>query len=165
MINVAGILTNSLANGPGLRYVLFVQGCSHHCKGCQNQHTWEPNKGRNMSIEDIIKDIESNPFIDGVTLSGGEPFDQAEEVFKLVKALKDKSYHVMAYTGYDYNELMGRAMCRSEEMQWPSRIIRHLDILVDGKFQENNLDLSKRYCGSKNQRILHLKNGKIVEEE
>lgn len=165
MINVAGILTNSLANGPGLRYVLFVQGCSHHCKGCQNQHTWEPNKGRDMSIEDIIKDIESNPFIDGVTLSGGEPFDQAEEIYKLVKELKAKGYNIIAYTGYKYEELIGRAILRSEEMQWPLRIIRELDILVDGEFEENNLDLSERYCGSKNQRILHLKNGKIVKEE
>lgn len=165
MIKVAGVLSNSLANGPGLRYVLFVQGCSHHCNGCQNKHTWNPDKGKDMSIEEIVKDVESNPFIDGVTISGGEPFDQSEEVFKLVKALKDKNYHVIAYTGYTYSELMGRAILRSEEMQWPSRIIKNIDILVDGKFEEDNLDVSERYCGSKNQRILHLKNGKIIKEE
>lgn len=165
MINIAGILTDSLANGPGLRYVLFVQGCSHHCPGCQNEHTWEFNKGREMSVEEILKDIENNPFINGVTISGGEPFDQSKDVFELVKALKEKNFNVMIYTGYKYEELVNRAICRSEDMQWPVRIIRQIDILVDGEFEQNNLDLSERFCGSKNQRILYLKNGKIIKEE
>lgn len=165
MINVAGILTNSLANGPGLRYVLFVQGCSHHCEGCQNEHTWEFNKGKNMSVDDIVKDIISNPFIDGVTISGGEPFDQAKELYELVSILKLHGKHVIIYTGYQYEDLRNRAILRSEEMQWPLRILRQIDILVDGKFDKDNLDLSHRFCGSKNQRILYLEHGKIVKEE
>lgn len=165
MINVAGILSNSLANGPGLRYVLFVQGCSHHCPGCQNEHTWEFGKGKDMSIQDIVDDIISNPFIDGVTISGGEPFDQSEELYKLVSVLKMHKKNVMIYTGYKYEELINRAICRSEEMQWPLRVLRQIDILVDGEFDKDNLDLSERFCGSKNQRILYLKNGKIVKEE
>ena len=84
-IKCAGEIYDSLVNGPEMRYVLFTQGCIHHCEGCQNKHTWSIDNGINISINKIIKHIKKSPFIKGITISGGEPFLQAESIYYLIK--------------------------------------------------------------------------------
>ena len=100
MINVAGIYHNDLANGPNLRTVLFVQGCPHHCKGCHNKHTWEFGAGDDLTSDHLVKLLTENPLDKGITISGGEPICQWENLYSVIQQLKDKKYHLMLYTGY-----------------------------------------------------------------
>ena len=92
MINVAGIYHNDLANGPNLRTVLFVQGCPHHCKGCHNRHTWEFSAGDDLTSDHLVKLLTENPLDKGITISGGEPICQWENLYPVIQQLKDKNY-------------------------------------------------------------------------
>jgi anaerobic ribonucleoside-triphosphate reductase activating protein len=168
MLNLAGEIKNSLTNGPGLRYVIFTQGCSHspHCKGCHNIHTWSNEPNLLISIDDMFKNIEKElPLIKGVTFSGGEPFDQAKELFEL--AIKCKSLHlnVLCYTGYTYEELQQISLLRSMEATYIRRLLESVDILIDGKFEIDNQENHGLYRGSKNQRMIYLDKGKIIKIE
>lgn len=97
-------------NGPGIRYVLFFQGCPHHCRACQNPETWDPHAGRVSDTEDIIADILSTRYLDGVTLSGGDPLWQPEAARCIAQAVREKGLNVWAYTGWTWEEILaGRA--------------------------------------------------------
>lgn len=149
-MKIAGFLSQSTVNGPGLRKVLFVQGCHHRCKGCHNKHTWDPNDGTEMTVDEIYNMItKTNSFIKKVTISGGEPFDQPQDLLELVKKLKDAKYHIMVYTGFTYEELLDSEISR--------KILKYIDILVDGPFVEELKTTSIKYVGSSNQRIIQLK--------
>lgn len=148
-IRVAGEIEESIVDGPGLRYVLFVQGCPIHCKGCQNPQTWDMDGGKLVSVRAILEKIRSNPLIKGVTFSGGEPFAQAEALLPLARVLKRSGYHVMSYSGYTFEELMKSDACRS--------LLFELDLLVDGPFIEEQKSLELLFRGSRNQRIIDLK--------
>ena len=150
-IKICGIEPESIVDGPGFRYVLFVQGCSHKCKGCHNPESWDPNAGINMSIQEILDDISRYPNIKNITISGGEPFEQVSAVNELVKILKTKNKHIMIYTGYTFEELF--ATYNPEVYD----IIRNTDILVDGKFELEKRDLTLTFKGSSNQRIIDVK--------
>ena len=159
MINVAGLLKNSLCNGPGLRYVLFVQGCPHHCEGCQNKHTWDFNNKNYYSIEDIVKDIEEEiPLIKGVTFSGGEPFEQAKELYLLGKEIKKLNLSLMCYSGYTLDEIL-----KSNDKD-KLNLLSIIDILIDGKFEKENTDNHIKYAGSNNQVMYFLNKGEIENE-
>lgn len=154
-INVAGILKNSLSNGPGMRYVLFVQGCPHHCDGCHNKHTWSFEENRLMTIDEVFNDIkEQLPLIQGVTFSGGEPFDQPYPLYVLAKRIKEElKINVMSYTGYTYDEIKGCSMFRDCDSTYKNNLLDVLDILVDGKFEKDNTKDAPKWAGSANQKI------------
>ena len=105
-INVAGIIGESIVDGPGIRLTVFCQGCPHHCPGCQNPETWEFAERTRMRPEQILSMVKQNPLIRGVTLSGGEPFAQAAEHAELAKLLRENGYEVAAYSGYTFEELL-----------------------------------------------------------
>lgn len=149
MINVAGIIKNSLSNGPGMRYVIFVQGCPHHCDGCHNEHTWDFKDNRLMTVNEILEDIKNEmPLIKGVTFSGGEPFEQAKELTVLAKRIKNElELDVMSYTGYTYEEIQNSNSISKKDL------LENIDILVDGKFELNNIEGAHIWAGSANQKV------------
>lgn len=142
-MKVAGILPFSLVNGEGIRYVVFLQGCGHHCKGCQNPETWDFEGGEEKTVEEIAADFKSKKLRDGITLSGGDPFYQQEECLKLLDLLPD--VNVWIYTGFEHEEI-----CDTE-------LARRADVLVVGRFIEE-LKCDGQMYGSSNQRIVTIEN-------
>lgn len=139
-MRIAGILPHSFVNGDGIRYVVFVQGCPHHCPECHNQDTWDFNGGKEMPIDDIVKDFKSKKFIDGITLSGGEPFAQHEACVELLKQLP--GVNVWVYTGYEYEDIQD------------TELANMADVLVVGRYIDALKCTGKPY-GSSNQRIIY----------
>lgn len=138
-MRIAGTLPCSFVNGDGARYVVFVQGCRHRCKGCQNPETWDFNGGREVSVAEIAADFRSRRLLDGITLSGGDPFYQQEACLELLSLLPD--VNVWIYTGFEYEEI-----CDTE-------LAKRADVLVVGKYIEGLRCEGKPY-GSSNQRIV-----------
>lgn len=158
MLNLAGELKNSLSNGPEMRYVLFLQGCPHHCYGCHNQHTWEFKNNRLMYVEDVYNMIINElPIISGVTFSGGEPFCQAKELYDLSLLLKKKGLNILCYTGFTIDEIK-----ESNDID-KIKLLSSLDYLIDGKFEIDNMENAPLYRGSCNQKMYKLDNGNIVK--
>lgn len=157
-LNVCGMLDNSLVNGKGMRFVLFLAGCPHHCPGCQNMNLQAYDSGEPLSVDAIFKKIEANmPIIDGVTLSGGEPFEQdATELLKMVKSV---GLSVWVYTGYTYSELQELSKTRS----YINEMLTYIDVIVDGKFEKDLTEGAPRYVGSTNQHFILLNNGDYVD--
>ena len=93
-LRIAGIVNDSIVDGPGMRLAVFTQGCHRYCPGCHNPHTWDPNGGQDISIEEILQRVDQNPLLSGVTLTGGEPFEQPEPLIELVKELKKRCLEV-----------------------------------------------------------------------
>ena len=159
-LRLAGIARESIVDGPGIRVVLFCQGCLRHCEGCHNPGTWDLEAGSLVSIDGVEDLIRTNPLCRGVTFSGGEPFLQAGELFRLSQRLK--GYELAAYTGFTLEELF------KDGTQEQKKLLSVLDVLIDGPFvlAERSLDLSFR--GSRNQRILNmpesLKAGRAILE-
>ena len=105
-IRIFGLANDSIVDGPGLRYAIFVQGCTHDCPGCHNPESHDPNGGKAVPIVDIVSYIDENQLIEGVTISGGEPFDQPKAVAELASRLKASGYNIWTYTGYLIEDLM-----------------------------------------------------------
>ena len=147
-IRIAGIVKESIVDGPGIRYAIFTQGCIHNCMGCHNPNTHDLNGGYEIDIEDLINDIDSSILLNGVTLSGGEPFLQAESILPLVQHLKKRKINILAYTGYIFEQLIKSN--NINELQ----LLTMIDILVDGKFILSQRDISLKFRGSKNQRVI-----------
>ena len=147
MLNLSGIVSDSIVDGPGIRVTVFCQGCPHHCPGCHNPETWEFGCGTPMDEEDILAIVRSNPLCRGVTFSGGEPFAQGEAFAKLAKLLKEHRYEVASYSGYTFEQLLTGTPGQKA-------LLEAIDVLIDGPFllEERSLELSFR--GSRNQRIL-----------
>ncbi len=150
LIRLAGIVSESIVDGPGLRFTIFVQGCPHHCEGCHNPETHDFSAGRLADVDRIFLKIQSDPLIKGVTFSGGEPFCQPEPLAYLAEKLKKNGYHLMSYSGYTFEELKKL----SEENQFVADLLSKLDLLVDGRFVLSQRSLELKFKGSKNQRIL-----------
>lgn len=152
IIRVCGIEPESIVDGPGFRYVLFVQGCPHRCEGCHNPESHDFNAGFDMTVGEVYKEFLENRFLNGITLSGGEPFCQPEALLELVKLIRsDSSKGVMSYTGFTYEELLAMNNPAVNEL------LDNLDILVDGKFELAQRNLTLRYRGSENQRVIDMK--------
>ncbi|KNY29976.1 anaerobic ribonucleoside-triphosphate reductase activating protein [Pseudobacteroides cellulosolvens] len=149
-IRIAGVVKESIVDGPGLRYVVFAQGCKHNCKGCHNPHTHSFEGGSIVEVDSIISEMKANPLLDGITLSGGEPFEQAECFGQLAKKAKANGYDVMTYTGYSYEDIL---KCKNERVGW-DELFENSDVIVDGKYEENKRNLMLSYRGSENQRII-----------
>lgn len=145
-MRIAGIVNDSIVDGPGLRLAIFAQGCPHHCPGCHNPESHDFAGGSDMDTEKIIARMDANPLLDGITLTGGEPFEQPDACRILADAAHARGLNVWAYSGYTFEQL-----CAVPEKR---RLLEACDVLVDGPFllEERSLDL--RFRGSKNQRVL-----------
>ena len=153
-IKVAGIVDESIVDGPGIRFVVFVQGCKHKCEGCHNSHTQDfSSGGEYMSVSSLVERIKENPLLDGVTLSGGEPFEQADVVSVLAKRLKELDYNIITYSGFTYEDIKRKG---KENSSW-SDLLENTDILIDGRFEIQKRNLRLNFRGSENQRIIDVK--------
>ena len=159
-IRIAGIVKESIVDGPGLRFVVFAQGCRHNCPGCHNPETHSFSGGSFVEIEDLIRQIKQNPLLDGITLSGGEPFEQAAGFGELAMRAQKLGYSVMTYTGYTY-EYIQKNM---ELIEGWKKLLTWTDILVDGKFDITKKSMLLNFRGSYNQRIIDVKKSIILTE-
>lgn len=157
-IRIAGIVSESIVDGPGIRLTVFTQGCPHNCPGCQNPDTHSFEGGYIESISEIKKMLQSNPMLDGLTLSGGEPFCQPEGCKELADFANWLGLNVWAYTGFIFEEIV-----QDPEKK---KLLQSIDVLVDGKFIEAQKDEDLIFRGSSNQRIIRvpmsLAEGRIV---
>ncbi|MEG1972494.1 MAG: anaerobic ribonucleoside-triphosphate reductase activating protein [Oscillospiraceae bacterium] len=147
-INICGFNKNSITDGPGLRFVVFCQGCIHHCEGCHNPQTHEFGTGTDYTVQEIYDMVKQNPIAKGVTFSGGEPFCQPTGFVALAKLLKADGYELAAYTGFTVEELM------ADKNSDRYKLLELLDILVDGKFILAQKSFDLKFKGSANQRTL-----------
>ncbi len=150
MLELSGIVSDSIVDGPGIRTAIFSQGCPHHCPGCHNPETWEFGCGTLIPVEAVVEIVQSNPLCRGVTFSGGEPFAQAAEFAELAARLKEKGYEVASYSGYTFEELL-----RGTEDQ--KLLLGSIDVLIDGRFVLSKKSLEVPFRGSTNQRILDVR--------
>lgn len=149
---------DSIVDGPGIRMVLWTQGCEHHCPGCHNPKTHDRNGGTLYDVKECIDQIMEAPLQTGLTLSGGEPFLQAEALIPIAQAAKARQWNLWAYSGFTFEQLMADSTKRP--------LLELLDVLVDGKFVEALKDYRLKFKGSKNQRIIDvresLKQNKVI---
>ncbi len=150
-VQVAGIEPESIVDGPGFRFAVFVQGCPHGCPGCHNPQTHPFEGGRPMSVEEIFERFQKNPMLRGITLSGGEPFCQAGPLYTLAKLVHGACKDVVVYTGYIYEDL---AASPDKDVQ---SLLAETDILIDGPFIEGEKNLELSFRGSENQRVIDMK--------
>lgn len=159
-IRIAGIVNDSIVDGPGLRFTVFTQGCQHKCPGCHNPETHDREGGYVVDTAEIIDQIKKNPLLDGVTLSGGEPFLQPSACWEIAEAARSMGLNVWAYTGFVY-----------EKMTSPGAmlLLQNVDVLVDGPFIKDQRSLELSFRGSKNQRLIDVKRsreaGRVIEWE
>ncbi|MBQ5330568.1 MAG: anaerobic ribonucleoside-triphosphate reductase activating protein [Oscillospiraceae bacterium] len=151
IIRIAGIVNDSIVDGPGLRMTIFVQGCPHACEGCHNPHTWDFDGGKDMTLGEIYDKVMANPLLDGVTFSGGEPFCKAPLLYELGTEIKKSGLSIITYTGYLYEYLLSHA--DAENMY--RELLQITDILIDGPFVLSKRDLELRFRGSSNQRVIY----------
>jgi len=149
-IRIAGIVEESIVDGDGLRLTVFTQGCPHHCPGCQNPGTHSANGGRDADTDDILLLIDANPLLDGITFSGGEPFLQPSPLTKLAREAKARGLDVWSYTGYTLEALIAKKNPAIDAL------LKEIDVLVDGRYEERLRDLTLNFRGSSNQRIIDL---------
>ena len=147
-IRIAGTVNDSIVDGPGLRFAVFTQGCSHRCPGCHNPETHDPNGGHEEDTDNLIARMKKNPLLSGLTLSGGDPLEQSEPCAVLARAAHENGLNVWAYTGYVWEDLLKEAD--------PARmaLLREVDVLVDGPFILSKRSLELDFCGSSNQRLI-----------
>jgi len=151
-LRIAGIVKESVCDGPGIRFVVFVQGCARRCEGCHNPHTHDSDGGTEIAIDELLTMIDANPLLDGVTFSGGEPFLQADALAELAMECRIRGLSVMTYTGDLYEDIIAER----ENIAW-QELLRHTDVLVDGPFLREKASPNMPFRGSSNQRLLELK--------
>ena len=160
-IRIAGIANDSIVDGPGLRLTVFTQGCPHRCSGCHNPQTHDFSGGSESDTDEIIQKIRKNPLLDGVTLSGGEPFCQPDPCAEIARAARSLGLNVWSYSGYTFEELVEQGTPEQRTL------LAELDVLVDGRFELDKRSLECRFRGSSNQRLINvpasLKAGHAVE--
>lgn len=159
-IRIAGLVNDSIVDGPGFRFTVFTQGCPHHCAGCHNPQTHDFAGGSDVQTDEILAKIKKNPLLDGVTLSGGEPFCQSEACAEIARAVRKMGLNVWSYSGYTFEELI------DGKEAWKD-FLREIDVLVDGRFELEKRTLECRFRGSSNQRLVDvqasLEHGKVIE--
>ena len=148
----------TIVDGEGIRYSIYLAGCSHRCKGCHNPESWNPKAGKPLTqevLEQIIQEINANPLLDGVTFSGGDPFYNPEEFLPVLKEVSQRTgMNIWCYTGYTYEkDLMQGGKVHTS---FTEEMLSYIDILVDGRFIEAQKDITLKFRGSANQRILDL---------
>lgn len=142
--------TNSIVDGPGIRTIIFLQGCDLHCKGCQNKSTWDIKRGHEIEIDDLIKELKVKVFNKKITISGGEPLMQKESLIELVNKLKEQNFNIALYTGHAKEEV-------------PSEIIKNLNYLKTGRFIEELKTSIKPFVGSSNQIFEEIKENETTK--
>lgn len=152
-IKIAGIVKESIVDGPGIRFVVFTQGCVHNCIGCHNPETHSFSNGYYIDIDEIVEMVKKDPLLDGITLSGGEPFHQGKVCGILAERIKEMGRNVVTYTGYTFEEIMNEI----DINQGWRRLLYATDILIDGRFILEEKSLLLKFRGSKNQRIIDVK--------
>lgn len=153
-MNYHDIKHDDMNNGPGLRVTLFVSGCDHYCNGCQNPETWDTKSGipfDNTAIEEIFEQLD-NDYISGITFSGGDPLNENNrvEVCSLIHQIRlkyGKSKSIWIYTGYTWEEIVNTL----------TPILLEIDVLIDGMFDKNLVDVNYHWAGSTNQRVIDVK--------
>lgn len=162
MIRLSGIIRESIVDGPGVRFTVFAQGCPHHCEGCHNPKTWPFEGGFETDTNRIINEMKANPLLKGITLSGGEPFCQADGMAELAREAHSAGYDVITYTGYTFEELFKKSKTNSGVRE----LLGQTDILIDGPFIMKLKSYELRFRGSSNQRIIDIKktleSGKLI---
>ncbi len=158
MIRILDILHDTTVDGPGFRTSIYCAGCRHHCAGCHNPQSWDFAAGRDVEVDELMQEIESDPFAD-VTISGGDPFFQAEAFTQLARRIKSETRKtIWAYTGFLYEDLLRQPAHRA--------LLEQLDVLVDGPFIQSLRDVDLLFRGSSNQRLIDapasLKAGEVV---
>lgn len=159
-MRIANTISDSIVDGPGLRFTVFTQGCPHHCPGCHNPETHDPSGGRVVPLEELVAQMSSNPLTQGLTLSGGDPFLQGAECAALARAAHKQGLNVWSYTGYTYERLL--------ELGEPGQLslLEETDVLVDGPFVLAAKSYEARFRGSSNQRLIDMAKtraaGKVV---
>lgn len=151
-IRIAGVVRESIVDGPGLRFTVFCQGCPHHCEGCHNMATHDFSGGYDCEISRILEAIDENPLLDGVTFSGGEPMCQPEAFYNLAVQVKERGLNIVTYTGFTYEELI----TMGESNIGVKKLMDLTDILVDGRFVLEERDLTLPFRGSANQRLIDM---------
>jgi anaerobic ribonucleoside-triphosphate reductase activating protein len=147
-VRLAGIVNESITDGPGLRIVLFFQGCEHHCPGCHNPQTWDFRGGSEYKVDELLLQLPDTPLIKGVTLSGGDPFYQPRAAARIARDFRDRGKDVWAYTGFIWEELLKIHDAAMLEL------LHYCDVLVDGPFVRTQRCLNLPYRGSANQRLV-----------
>lgn len=159
-LRIAGTVGESITDGPGFRFTIFTQGCPHHCEGCHNPQTHDYNGGEIVDTDTLWEKIRANILLSGVTLSGGEPFEQAGALLDLARKVKGAGLELAAYSGYTFEQLIAAGGDRLE-------LLKLCDVLVDGRFVLAEKSLMLRFRGSKNQRLIDVKksleNGVVYE--
>ncbi len=161
-IRIAGIIRESVVDGPGIRSVVFAQGCPRDCPGCHNPESLDPAGGKATTVEEIVRELAGLRLVRGVTFSGGDPFMQPAAFSALGKAVRALGRDIITYTGYTWEELleMGRADPAVPEL------IAVSDVVVDGPFIAEQKDLHLPFRGSRNQRVIDvaasLQKGEII---
>ena len=148
-IRIAGIHNDSIVDGPGIRLAVFTQGCPHNCKGCHNPKTHDFNGGYTVKVTDIIRMMKDNPLLDGLTLSGGEPFCQPEACTRLARAAHALGLNVWAYSGWTLEQLKAKPET--------APLLNEIDVLIDGPYIEAQRSLDLAWRGSTNQRLIKLR--------
>ena len=146
-LRVLDIVAGTSVDGPGLRTSIYFAGCTHHCPECHNPESWDPSGGRIMSIEEIVNRIEEEDF--NVTFSGGDPLFQIEPLIALAKAIKRNGRNIWCYTGYKLEDILANGRLKP--------ILNEIDVIVDGRFEKDRRDVSLKFRGSGNQRIIDLR--------
>ena len=150
---------DNIVNGYGLRVVVWTQGCFSHCEGCQNPETWDIDAGVLVDVEDVKKELAGFRGQSGLTFCGGEPFIQPEACREIaIYAKQELGWNVWSFSGYTYEQIK----------EWGGAawdFLLELDALIDGPFILSQRDLTLKFRGSRNQRLLHLKNGEILQVE
>jgi anaerobic ribonucleoside-triphosphate reductase activating protein len=163
MLRLAGIVKESVVDGPGIRMVIFVQGCRHHCPGCHNPATQDLTGGYDSTVSEVIAQLPTNSLVSGVTFSGGEPFLQAGALAEIGRVAKQRGLSIFTYTGFVFETLLEQSANNPDI----AALLAVTDVLIDGPFLLEQRDISLAYRGSSNQRLIDLpaslQQGKPVE--
>lgn len=150
MLHVLYTYAETIVDGEGIRYAIYLSGCGHRCPGCHNPESWNPQAGEPLTetrITQIIREINGNPLPDGITFSGGDPLFNPEEFLPFVRRVKEETRrNIWCYTGYRYEEILARPDL--------SALLPYIDVWVDGRFEKDKQSPFLRFRGSENQRII-----------
>ena len=146
------IQTDSIVDGEGIRAVIWMQGCSHNCLGCHNPSTHDFNGGFLVDVEEVKKELETLTDIDGITLSGGDPLFQVDASLEIARYAHQLGLNVWCYTGFTFEQLL-TMMKVNKNLE---KLLKNIDVLIDGKFEIDKLSYEVSFRGSKNQRILDI---------
>ena len=150
-LTIAGVVKESIVDGPGIRYTVFTQGCPHHCPGCHNPQTWAFEGGQSTTAGALFEDFQKDPILKGITFSGGEPFCQPEPLAELARLVHGMGKDVTVFTGWTYEQLL------EKNDPGVNALLAETDVLIDGPFVQALRNLELRFRGSENQRLIDMR--------